>query len=181
MENIKYILIRDVHKPTRGTEEAAGIDFYVPEYNESFLKDLIEKNAGNASKIDYFVENVLTDKKRLGMRLKPQGRILIPSGVKTYLEPGTALIAANKSGIASKYGLVFGAQVVDSDYTGEIHISIINTSDEPYLIFTGDKLIQFIHTPVLLSSLDEVTKEEYNKLHENSQRGSGGFGSTGIR
>jgi dUTP pyrophosphatase len=113
--------------------------------------------------------------------LNPGERVLIPSGIKTWLEPGTALIAANKSGVASKKGLIFGAQVVDSDYAGEVHINVINTSDREVTIQTGEKLIQFIHTPVLLSPVEEVDAKEFERLHDKSQRGEGGFGSTGVK
>ena len=71
--------------------------------------------------------------------------------------------------------------MVDSDYAGEIHISVINTSNVPVTIIGGEKLIQFIHMPVLLSPLEEVDKETYDKLHDASERGEGGFGSTGTK
>ena len=106
---------------------------------------------------------------------------MIPSGIKTWLPEGTALIAANKSGVATKKGLIFGAQVVDSDYAGEVHISIINVGTQSQVIECGDKLIQFIHTPVLLSNLEMVDDSEFNKLHNKSLRGEGGFGSTGTK
>ena len=169
---VKFLKTRDVKSPVRGTGEAAGIDFFVPNFTADFLVDLIKKNPG--------IECSILDD-NLHMCIKPQHRILIPSGIHTYLTPGTALVAANKSGIATKKGLVFAAQVVDSDYAGEVHISVINTSNTQVSIFTGDKLIQFIHTPVLLTPLDEVDAEEFERLHSESLRGEGGFGSTGTK
>lgn len=171
---IKFLKVRDVKSPSRGTAEAAGIDFYVPNYNEQFIVDLLDKNS-LIQYDDYYNE------KTFDIILRPGDRVLIPSGIKTWMEPGTALIAANKSGIASKKGLIFGAQVVDSDYTGEVHINVINTSNDDVKISTGDKLIQFIHTPVLLSPVEEVSKTEFEALHESSARGEGGFGSTGTK
>lgn len=172
MSKIKFLKVRDVKSPVRGTNEAAGIDFFVPNFTADFLVDLIKKNPGIEC-------SVLDD--NLHICIKPQHRVLIPSGIKTWMIPDTALIAANKSGVASKKGLIFGAQVVDSDYAGEVHISVINTSDVPVVISCGDKLIQFIHTPVLLSLLEEVDNETFNDLHNSSQRGAGGFGSTGTK
>jgi deoxyuridine 5'-triphosphate nucleotidohydrolase len=172
MSKIKFLKVRDVKSPVRGTNEAAGIDFFVPNFTSDFLVDLIKKNPGIEC-------SVLDD--NLHICIKPQHRVLIPSGIKTWMIPDTALIAANKSGVASKKGLIFGAQVVDSDYAGEVHISVINTSDVPVVISCGDKLIQFIHTPVLLSLLEEVDNETFNDLHNSSQRGAGGFGSTGTK
>ena len=176
MSEIKFLKIRDVKSPERGTEEAAGIDFFVPNYNDQFLHDFIEKNKNSQLPIP-----IHTEGDEMHIIIMPQSRALIPSGISTWMSPGTALIAANKSGVATKKGLVFGAQVVDSDYAGEVHISVINTSNVPVTIKTGEKLIQFIHTPILLSTLDEVSKEDFDKLHDKSQRGEGGFGSTGVK
>ena len=173
---LKILKVRDVKSPVRGTNEAAGIDFFVPEFNEAFVKDLVEKN----KELSLPVPSMIQDN-GMFMTIFPNGRVLIPSGIKTWMTPGTALIAANKSGVATKKGLIFGAQVVDSDYAGEVHISVINTSNVPVTIKTGEKLIQFIHTPVLLTSPEEVDEYTFNALHDKSQRGDGGFGSTGVQ
>jgi dUTP pyrophosphatase len=166
--------VRDVKSPERGTAEAAGIDFYVPNYDPEFIVALLDKNRF-IQYDDNYAENTFD------IILRPGDRVLIPSGIKTWMEPGTALIAANKSGVASKKGLIFGAQVVDSDYAGEVHINVINTSNKDVKISSGDKLIQFIHTPVLLSPVEEVSETEFTALHESSTRGEGGFGSTGTK
>jgi dUTP pyrophosphatase len=171
---LRYIRIRDVKSPVRGTAEAAGIDFFVPNYNEKFEADFREKNPN-------LVAEFSMDNTKMTIVLSPGERALIPSGVKTWMTPGTALIAANKSGVASKKGLIFGAQVVDSDYAGEVHISVINTSNDVVKIDTGEKLIQFIHTPVLLTPPEEVDEYIFNALHDKSVRGEGGFGSTGVQ
>ena len=116
MANIKFLKIRDVKSPTRGTAEAAGIDFYVPNYNAQFEDDFKAKNPNIHYEAGKFKMNIY---------LQPGQRVLIPSGIKTWMEMGTALIAANKSGVATKKGLIFGAQVVDSDYSGEVHIRTV--------------------------------------------------------
>ena len=174
MSTVKFLKVRDVKSPLRGTNEAAGIDFFVPNYNEQFEKDFKEKNPSIKCEVNNYTADMI-------IWLSPGERVLIPSGIHTWMEPGTALIAANKSGVATKKGLVFGAQVVDSDYAGEVHISVINTSNTFVKIETGDKLIQFIHTPVLLSPVEEVDRASYDFLHDKSQRGAGGFGSTGTK
>ena len=174
MSEIKFLKIRDVKSPVRGTAEAAGIDFFVPNYNEKFEADFREKNPNLV--VEFSMDNT-----KMTIVLSSGERALIPSGIKTWMTPGTALIAANKSGVASKKGLIFGAQVVDSDYAGEVHISVINTSNDVVRIDTGEKLIQFIHTPVLLTPPEEVDEYMFNALHDKSQRGTGGFGSTGVQ
>lgn len=172
MTEIKFLKVRDVKSPQRGTPEAAGIDFFVPNYDEQFIKDLKEKNPDISIGVE---EN------NFKIYLQPNTRVMIPSGIKTWMPMASALIAANKSGVATKKGLIFGAQVVDSDYAGEVHISVINVSNKVQIIENGDKLIQFIHTPVLLSNLEPVDEDEFAKLHDKSLRGEGGFGSTGTK
>lgn len=106
------------------------------------------------------------------------GRVNIPSGIYCQMqENGRALIACNKSGIASKHGIIFGAQVVDFEYQGEIHINVINTSSEVVRIYEGQKLIQFLETPIFTSEIEEV--EKLQELYKGAtSRAAGGFGST---
>lgn len=179
-EKIKFLKVRDVKSPTRAYEFDAGIDFYVPEFNQDFLQDLAEKNQGRDLEMrDAEINPYIS--------IPPHSRIMIPAGIKCRMtEPGRALIAANKSGVAVKTGLVFGAQVVDYTYKGEIHLSLINTTDKEILITPGQKIIQFLEMPVFTSeveivegdseSMDEVTEKFYEGLQND--RGEGGFGST---
>jgi len=112
--------------------------------------------------------------------LLPHERLNIPSGIYCLMEEhGRALIANNKSGVASKLGLVFGASVVDTEYQGEIHINVINTSNKTVRIYEDMKIIQFLETPIYNSVIEEV--ETLEELYSTeSSRGAGGFGSTGI-
>ena len=108
--------------------------------------------------------------------LKPGQSVLIPSGIKAQVPRGYALIAFNKSGVATKQGLSVGACVVDEDYEGEIHLHMINTSDKDQTVATGQKLVQFVLMPVSYIDVEEVAELP----NRNTERGSGGFGSTGI-
>ena len=163
---MKYTKIRDTKSPSRGTAQSAGIDFYIPN----------DFNGGQS------------------LSIPPGGRVLIPSGIKVSLPTGYALIAFNKSGVASKTGLIVGACVVDEDYQGEIHLNMINTN-QPSEVFSdngaytmntgyitinpGDKLTQFVLLPVNYVDPTETTLEE---LHPSTtERGAGGFGSTGLQ
>jgi len=122
--------------------------------------------------------------------LPPHSRIMIPSGIKSRMaQPGRALIAANKSGVATKHGLVFGAQVVDYTYKGEIHLSVINTSTKNVRIYENMKIIQFIEMPVFNSEI-KIVEDIQTDIYSSSaaanlfyaglldDRGDGGFGST---
>jgi dUTP pyrophosphatase len=160
---MKYSKIRDVKSPSRGTQESAGIDFYIPnDYNEG-----------------------------MPYSLPPGGRVLIPSGIKVSLPKGYALIAFNKSGVASKTGLIVGACVVDEDYQGELHLNLINTNQEMetfhdgyYVkdtgfirITPGEKITQFVLLPVNYVNPEETPID--NLYSKTTDRGEGGFGSTG--
>lgn len=177
MENkniIYFTKIREVKSPVRANSHDAGIDFFIPKLDEQFWKDFMDKNPQYQSE----PSDCIT--------ILPGERVLIPSGIKVWINPKeSALIAANKSGLASKRGLVFTAEVVDADYTGEVHIGILNTSSEKYnmgnathYLYGGDKAIQFVHTPVILSNMTEINQVQYFELTCSSDRGEGGFGST---
>lgn len=101
---------------------------------------------------------------------------LIPSGVKAHVPTGHALVAFNKSGVATKHGLIVGACVVDEDYEGEIHLHVINVTEGEVSINPGMKLIQFLLLPVNYAVPQVVDQ----LLPRNTERGSGGFGSTGT-
>jgi len=123
------------------------------------------------------------EKGKLYFILNPHSKVNIPSGIKVRMNsPNRALIAANKSGIASKHGLVFGAQVVDYSYTGEVHINVINTSTKIVKIYEDMKLIQFVETPIFTSEI-EMTSDPAGfykdfMTSKDKNRGSGGFGHT---
>ena len=125
------------------------------------------KSAG----LDFFVPDDFT-----ATKVWPGKAVLIPSGVKAQVPEGYALIAFNKSGIATKEGLIVGACVVDEDYEGEIHIHMINVGDKVVDILPGQKLTQFV-----LLQINYQNTEVVNELPKReSERGSGGFGSTGL-
>lgn len=175
---VSFLRVRDVKMPSRGTPQSAGIDFYVPFYNLEFHNAFRDKNP--ESNGAYMVADMIEGKLTGIITIMPQGRALIPAGVKSYFSNDSALIAANKSGVSTKKGLIFSAQVVDADYTGEIHIGVINTGTEPVTILCGEKLIQFLQTPIIFNEIDEITEvETFENLHAGTLRGDGGFGSTG--
>jgi len=142
--------LRKVKTPTRGTKGSAGIDFYVP---DNYPADVGPINPGSA--------------------------VFIPSGIQAEVPAGYALIAFNKSGVALKKGLTVGACVVDSDYQGEIHLHLVNTSTESVHVEAGEKLVQFLLIPVDHCGIEVVDKDAL--FQSESQRGSGGFGSTGVK
>lgn len=166
---MNFIRLYEVKLPLRGTKKSAGIDLSIPADTEEFCKRFIE---ANPSKLPV-VEGTIY--------ISPHERVKIPSGLKFKIPEGTALIAANRSGVATKKGLIYGAQVVDEDYQGELFISLINTSDNVVEINCGEKIIQLLHVPLLQEELVELKDETELFQGIKTERGSGGFGSTGIK
>lgn len=174
---MKISLTRNVKAPERGTQHSAGIDFFVPEYDNQFLTDFTEKNK---KQIESNEVEISTDQ----MLLKPHARVLIPTGVHVNFQNNgntlnCALVAFNKSGVSSNKGLCKLAEVVDSTYTGEVHISIVNTSTENQIIKPNEKLIQFILIPIMVDFPEVVEFSDLYKQFKTDGRDSGGFGSTG--
>ena len=108
--------------------------------------------------------------------IAPRQLVRIPTGIAIAL-PGpeyVALIFA-RSGLGVKHGISLsnGVGVIDSDYRGEIMVGLTNLSDVPYTIHLGDRVAQLVVTPVALPELERV------ETLDDTDRGTGGFGSTG--
>ena len=160
---MRILKTRDVKTPNRGTPQSAGIDFFIP--NEFFIK--------------YEDEYVLVGKD--GFTLQPGASVLIPSGIKLNVPDGHALVAFNKSGVAVKKNIIAGACVIDSDYMGELHFDLKNVGSKESILKAGDKILQFICIPVNFVSVEEVNSTEELFKGITTERGDGGFGSTGDR
>lgn len=160
-----------VKKPERDSGNA-GVDFFIPNISETFIKAFNEKNDS---------ENAVISEQHIC--IKPHGRVNIPSGVRSYISTNVALEAQNKSGVATKLGLVYGASTVDANYQGIIHISLINTTDKPISLPFGMKIVQFIPRLIDTSPIevyDNVSFDDFYADFEFSNRGEGAFGSTGV-
>lgn len=132
-----------------------------------------ERGTEESAGIDFFTPYGMS------VEVKPGGSVLIPSGIHVKIPKGWALIAFNKSGIAVNKKLAVGACVVDSDYQGEIHIHLFNhDTTTTYTIGGGTKIVQFILMPIALSNIEYTPIEEL--YPSESERGTGGFGSTGL-
>ncbi len=111
------------------------------------------------------------------MTIAPGQTILIPTGLAIHIDDvGLAAMILPRSSLGHKHGVVLGNLVglIDSDYQGELKISCWNRGAEPYTIQVAEKLAQLIIVPVVQAELQIV--EEFSQ----SDRGEGGFGSTGT-
>ena len=177
-KRIQFTKIRKVKSPKRANSHDAGTDFFIPDYTKEFVDALKAKNENNRLMFQIFIGD---DGEEMEIQIFPHEQINIPSGIKVnILDKNTYLEAENKSGVATKYRLVTGAKVIDADYQGEIHLNLINTSNDIVKIRTGQKIVQFIHKEYIDTDWSEITNEDYDKI-EVSDRGTGGFASTGEK
>ena len=177
MGNIIFNKTRKVKNPDRAYGTGDAVDFFVPEYSPEFSSDLVNKNP---NRYDYKLD-ISPKLDSMTITLMPNGRILIPSGIRVIInDPNTCLLAVNKSGIASKKGLIVGACLIDHDYQSEIHLNLINNTRDIVQLNTGDKVVQFMHLPIIRSEFQEVCSEDFDKLKPDSKRGDKGFGSSGT-
>ncbi|MCS6966026.1 MAG: dUTP diphosphatase [Candidatus Kapabacteria bacterium] len=110
------------------------------------------------------------------VELPPGGIVVIPTGIAIALPPGYECQVRSRSGIAARYG-VFALNApgtIDSDFRGEIRIILANFGREPFWIRRGDRIAQLVVT-----RYERVCWELVPEL-PRTERGSGGFGSTGI-
>ena len=107
--------------------------------------------------------------------IKPLKRMLVPTGLAIELPQGYEAQIRARSGLALKNGisLVNGVGTIDTDYRGEIGVILVNLGDEDFSIQRGDRIAQMIIAPVV-----QATFIDASHLTE-TQRGAGGFGSTG--
>ena len=110
------------------------------------------------------------------LTLKPGARELVPTGFAMAIPTGFEAQIRPRSGLALKHGLslVNAPGTIDSDYRGEIKIILINQGDEDFEISRGMRIAQMVIAPVLQVAIEPVTSLD------DTARGRGGFGSTGL-
>lgn len=111
------------------------------------------------------------------LTIAPGGRVRVPTGIAIQLPDKTVVgLVYARSGLAWRYGLGLpnGVGVIDSDYTGEIQVLLTNFGEKTVVLQPGDRVAQIVFTPVYQASLCEV------ETFRETQRGEGGFGSTGV-
>ena len=109
--------------------------------------------------------------------LLPGSRALIPTGLAIALQPGTEGQVRPRSGLALRAGITVlnSPGTIDSDYRGEVGVILQNHGDEPFEIRHGDRIAQLVVAPVLRAAL------EVEDSLDSTDRGAGGFGSTGKK
>jgi dUTP pyrophosphatase len=112
------------------------------------------------------------------LALAPGDAALVPSGLAIHLaDPGLCALVLPRSGLGHKHGIVLGngTGLIDADYQGPLLISVWNRGSETFTIAPGDRIAQLLLLPIVRAALRVVD------TFEQSARGDGGFGHTGVR
>lgn len=109
--------------------------------------------------------------------LQPLQRTLVPTGLYIALPEGYECQARPRSGLAVKHGITVlnSPGTIDADYRGELKVLLVNLSDTPFVIEPGERIAQLV-----VARHEHVEWDEVDVLDE-TERGEGGFGSTGVR
>ena len=110
--------------------------------------------------------------------LEPGQTHLVPTGLAIHLDdPGLAAVLLPRSGLGHKHGIVLGNLVglIDSDYQGQVMVSVWNRGAHPFTVEPGERIAQMVIVPVVQVALEVV------ESFDESARGAGGFGSSGTR
>ncbi|WP_163849068.1 dUTP diphosphatase [Pseudooceanicola aestuarii] len=120
--------------------------------------------------------NFPADQRAAGLTLAPGARALIPTGLRMAIPQGFEVQVRPRSGLALKQGVtVLNAPgTVDSDYRGPVGVIVLNTGEAPVQITHGDRVAQMVVAPVVQADLTLSAELD------QTARGSGGFGSTGV-
>lgn len=111
-----------------------------------------------------------------GLDIEPGGCELVPTGMAIHIaDPTLAAVILPRSGLGHKHGIVLGNLVglIDSDYQGQLFVSVWNRGSAAFRIEAGDRIAQLMFVPVVQASFDLVDD------FDASERGDGGFGHTG--
>ncbi len=109
------------------------------------------------------------------MTLKPGERAMVPTGLTIALPPRHEAQVRPRSGLAARHGVTClnSPGTIDADYRGEVKVILINHGQEPFVIKRGERIAQMVIAPVTRAELSVVS------TLDETQRGAGGFGSTG--
>lgn len=138
--------------PCRKHETDGGADLYVSSVEKVNGEDIY-----NLGKVE----------------IPPHGSVIVNTGVSMAIPRGYIGDIRPRSGLFFHCG-IFCAGTIDSDYRGEIKVCLRNLSDEPYFVESGDRVAQICIVPVELCEFEEVSQLP------DTERGNGGFGSTGA-
>ena len=110
--------------------------------------------------------------------LMPGEKHMFHTGVYLQIPDGYEVQVRARSGLAAKYGVTIlnGVGTIDSDYQGECNVILVNHGTEPFVVAKGERIAQFVLAPVVQAVFQWIID-----FSEKTERGTGGFGSTGMK
>lgn len=185
VQPLLFTRIREVKAPGKAHPTDAGIDFFVPEakaWDDDFKKT-VKKYSHNK------IIDGLDGEKLDGVKFEngvlevaPGAHVAIPSGIKTIIPQGLAMMMVNKSGVATKLKLDHSACLIDSEYRDELIFCFFNHNHiDPVKIEPGMKITQGLIVPVMNLKLSECLNCVYDDIVKSSGDRGGGFGSSGTK
>ena len=182
-QSLIFTRVREVKAPGKAHPTDAGIDFYVPDekaWDDEFRNMVVKYSRNevhfNTDGTSFY--GLKFDGKNV-LEVSPNAHVAIPSGIKTIIPPGLAMMMVNKSGIATKLKLDHSACLIDSEYRDELIFCFFNHNTEPVRIEPGMKITQGLIVPVINLGIQEVLNCVYDDMGKDTDRG-GGFGSSGT-
>lgn len=111
------------------------------------------------------------------IKIGPLERVIVPTGLFLEIPVGYEVQVRPRSGLAAKHGITVlnSPGTIDADYRGELKVILVNLSNEPFSIEPGERIAQ-----IVLARHEVIEWEQTDELSE-SERGAGGFGSTGLK
>lgn len=176
-QSLLFTRIREVKAPTKAHPTDAGIDFFVPDkkaWTDEY-KSMIRTYSRNPDQQDLVFIGVN------GVEVAPGAHVAIPSGIKTIIPQGLAMMMVNKSGVATKMKLDHSACLIDSEYRDELIFCFFNNNQERVVIEPGMKITQGLIVPVISIKLQECLNCVYDDIAKAGNDRGGGFGSSGSK
>lgn len=161
---VEILIEKGVKLPKYESELAAGMDVRVFAKN---WQEIIQVNTDS--------RGVHGDAK--GFFIPPHARVIVPTGIKVAIEPGYEMQVRSRSGLALKKGLIIvqGVGTVDADYRGKVGICLSNISQTEIYVEFDERIAQIVFNKV------ETAEWKVVKKLSSTERGAGGFGSSGSK
>lgn len=106
-----------------------------------------------------------------------RGQAMVATDISVIVPVGTYGRVAPRSGLAVKHGISTGAGVIDADYRGEVKVVLFNHGEKDFAIEKGDRIAQLVLEQIINADIVEIEEKELDE----TERGAGGFGSTGTK
>lgn len=170
-----FKIFPEAFAPEWGTEHAACFDLRACLIEGAQITVFQHDNSKHSNIVGWV--GVLDGTKKIGLNIRPNERVMVPTGLKFNIPTGYSVRIHARSGLSLKSALVLANQegVVDSDYVDPTYIVLVNNSSTILTIFHGDRLAQAEMMPDIAYSVLETVIEPTVKSNR-----TGGFGSTGV-